>query len=109
MLEIADSLHARNIEVEVAAAGFTAANGPPHHLLWPIGYINKHEEPKRFLDFIRSCHFTCLFSSAEAFGISNRESLRLGVPVLARNVGGIPDTVPEGCGHLFDSGTCSGG
>ena len=47
---------------------------------------------------IRSWHFGCLFSSAEAYGISNLECLRLGVPVLARRVGGIPDTVPEGLG-----------
>jgi glycosyltransferase involved in cell wall biosynthesis len=45
----------------------------------------------------------CLFSFAEAFGISNREALRLGVPVLARDVGGIRDTAPDDCGHLFAS------
>jgi glycosyltransferase involved in cell wall biosynthesis len=54
-----------------------------------------------FVDFLRACHFTCLFSHAEAFGLSNRESLRLGVPMLASDVGGIADAVPQGCGHLF--------
>ena len=103
VLDVAENLHARNIEAEVAAAGFAPASGPRHHLLRPAGYIDKHREPQRFLDFIRSCHFTCLFSSAEAFGISNRESLRLGVPVLARDIGGISDTIPKGCGHLFAS------
>ncbi len=103
VLEIAECLHARGFEVEVAAAGFAETDGPRHHLLRSIGYIDKHGEPQRFLDFMRSCHFTCLFSSAEAFGISNRESLRLGIPVLASRTGGIPDTVPEGCGHLFDA------
>lgn len=103
VLEIAECLHARGIEVEVAAAGFAESDGPRHNLLRSIGYIDKHGEPQRFLYFMRSCHFTCLFSSAEAFGISNRESLRLGIPVLASRTGGIPDTVPEGCGHLFDA------
>lgn len=101
VLEIADLLHARGINVEVVAAGFAPEHGPHHSLLRTIGYIDKHAEPLRFLDFIRACHFTCLFSSAEAFGISNRESLCAGIPVLARNIGGIPDTVPDGCGHLF--------
>ena len=101
VLEIAEILHARGVNVEVIAAGFAPAHGPRHRLLRAIGYIDKRAQPQSFLDFIRSCHFTCLFSSAEAFGISNRESLHLGVPVLARNVGGISDTIPEGCGHLF--------
>lgn len=101
LLDVAEILHTRGIDVEVAAAGFAPSDGPRHNLLRAIGYIDKHGDPQRFLDFIRACHFVCLFSSAEAFGISNRESLRLGVPVLARNVGGISDTIPEGCGHLF--------
>lgn len=101
VLDVAENLYARNVVVEVAAAGFTPENGPRHPLLRAAGYIDKHSEPQRFRDFIQSCHFTCLFSRAEAFGISNRESLHLGVPVLARNTGGIPDTLPDGCGHLF--------
>jgi glycosyltransferase involved in cell wall biosynthesis len=101
VLEVADVLNSRRVEVEVVAAGFAPAEGPRHALLRPIGFIDKHNDMQRFMNFIGACHFTCLFSSAEAFGISNRESLRLGVPVLARDIGGIPDTVPEGCGHLF--------
>lgn len=101
VLKIADDLNARGLAVEVIAAGFPAEHGPRHPLLRSIGFINKHRALNAFVDLLRSCHFNCLFSIAEAFGLSNRESLRLGVPVLASNVGGIPDTVPEGCGHLF--------
>lgn len=104
LLDVADNLQVRGIKVEVNAAGFDPALGPKHPLLRAIGYIDKNSEPERFIAFIRSCHFTCLFSSAEAFGISNRESLHLGIPVLARNVGGISDSIPKGCGHLFPSG-----
>jgi glycosyltransferase involved in cell wall biosynthesis len=51
---------------------------------------------------LRSWHFGTLFSDAEAFGISNRECLRLGVPVLTHAVGGIASTLPDsGCGQLF--------
>lgn len=101
VLKIADVLAARGIAVEVVAAGFLTSTGPTHPLLKSVGFLDKHHALQAFVDFLRSCHFNCLFSLAEAFGLSNRESLRLGVPVLARNIGGIPDTVPDGCGHLF--------
>jgi len=101
VLQIADVLQSRGIDTEVLAAGFSPLDAPHHPRLRALGYVDKSSELQRFVSFIRACHFTCLFSSAEAFGISNRESLRLGVPVLARDVGGIYDTVPAGCGHLF--------
>lgn len=101
VLKIADVLNARGIAVEVIAAGFSIEHGPRHPLLRSVGFIDKRHALNAFVDLLRSCHFNCLFSFAEAFGLSNRESLRLGVPVLASNVGGIPDTVPAGCGHLF--------
>lgn len=108
LLEIADLLHSRGVKVEVVAAGFAPPEGPRHPLLQAVGFIDKHSDMRRFLNFYESCHFTCLFSSAEAFGISNRESLSLGIPVLARDIGGIPDTVPEGCGHLFSREAAAG-
>lgn len=101
LLKIAETLSARGIAVEVVAAGFDPEKGPRHPLLRAIGFIDKQSNLRTFVDVIRSCHFSCLFSIAEAFGLSNRESLRLGVPVLASNIGGIPDTVPQDCGHLF--------
>jgi glycosyltransferase involved in cell wall biosynthesis len=52
VLEIADVLHARGINVEVVAAGFAPENGPRHSLLRTVGYIDKHAEPLRFLNFI---------------------------------------------------------
>jgi len=42
------------------------------------------------------------FSTAEAFGISNLECLRLGVPVLGFKTGGIQEAVPKGSGFLFE-------
>lgn len=101
LLKVAETLHARGTAVEVIAAGFDPGVGPRHPRLRPIGFIDKRSDLETFIDLLRSCHFNCLFSLAEAFGLSNRESLRLGVPVLASDVGGIPDTVPKGCGHLF--------
>lgn len=108
LLDVADVLHSRGIETEVAAAGFSPDEAPRHPLLRCAGFIDKAETPQRFIDFVRGCHFACLFSSAEAFGISNREFLRLGVPVLARDVGGIADSVSACSAHLFDPAATAG-
>jgi glycosyltransferase involved in cell wall biosynthesis len=103
LLEVAEILAARDIPVEVVAAGFAPEYGPRHRLLRAVGFIDKHREMERFVDLVRSFHFGCLFSSAEASPRSNLECLRLGIPVLARDTGGIADTLPEGLGHLFQA------
>ena len=71
------------------------------------GMRRLHRQAARFAalrQLVRSCHFGCLFSSVEACGIANLECLRLGVPVLASRVGGIPDTVRDGLAYLFEPG-----
>lgn len=102
VLELAETLARRGIGVEVVAVGPHARSLPSHPFLRRVGFIDKASEQGRLAELIRSWHFGCLFSSAEAYGISNLECLRLGVPVLARRVGGIPDTVPPGLGFLFE-------
>ena len=58
---------------------------------------------EKFISEIRSWHYGTLFSIAEAYGISNRECLMLGVPVICNNVGGIASTLPDyKCGKLFN-------
>jgi glycosyltransferase involved in cell wall biosynthesis len=101
LLDVADVLAERGIEVEIVAIGPDPSALPAHPALRPQGFIDKAADLDRFVDAVRELHFGCLFSSVEAFGISNVECLRLGVPVLATDVGGIPDTVPDGCGLLF--------
>ncbi len=102
LLDVADVFADRDIEVEIVAIGPEPSALPNHAALRPKGFIDKAMDLPRFVDVVRSMHFGCLFSDIEAFGISNVECLRLGVPVLASDVGGIPDTVPEGLGLLFD-------
>jgi len=101
LLDVADALDERNIETEVWAIGPEPSALPDHPALRPQGFIDKASDLDQFVTVVRSMHFGCLFSSIEAFGISNVECLRLGVPVLASDVGGIPDTVPDDCGVLF--------
>jgi glycosyltransferase involved in cell wall biosynthesis len=101
LFSVVDILHSRGVAAEIVAIGFDPATAPHHPLMQANGFINKHDEAQRFIRLLQSCHFGCLFSVAEAFGISNIEFLRLGIPVLAWDVGGIRDTVPSGCGILF--------
>jgi glycosyltransferase involved in cell wall biosynthesis len=102
LLRLADELLARGMPTVVRCIGPEPSNLPAHPALQPLGFLSKHNDMARFVGELRSWHFGTLFSEAEAFGISNRECLRLGVPVLTHAVGGIASTVPdEGCGQLF--------
>lgn len=102
LLELAEALQQRGIPAVIRAIGPDPARLPAHPALMPQGFIHKQTDTARFVTEMRSWHFGTLFSEAEAFGISNRECLRLGVPVLAHAVGGIASTIPDGaCGQLF--------
>ena len=102
LLQLADALIERGIPTLIRAIGPNPAQLPSHPALQPLGFINKQGDTARFVAELRSWHFGTLFSEAEAFGISNRECLRLGVPVVAHAVGGIASSLPDGgCGRLF--------
>ena len=102
VLALAEALQSFGIPAVVRAIGPSVADLPNHPLLQPLGFINKRTEMAAFTRELRSWHFGTLFSSTEAYGISNRECLRLGVPVLASSIGGIPSTFTGiGCGKLF--------
>lgn len=104
LLQLADELQCRGIPTVICAIGPDPVSLAfhPHPQLHPLGFLDKQTDTTRFVAELRSWHFGTLFSEAEAFGISNRECLRLGVPVLAHAVGGIASTLPDaGCGQLF--------
>ncbi len=102
LLQLAEALAQHRIPTVIRAIGPDPAHLPAHPALQPLGFINKQSHTALFVGELRSWHFGTLFSSAEAFGISNRECLRLGVPVLSHAVGGIASTIPDsGCGQLF--------
>lgn len=78
---------------------------PPHLRGNPaveiLGLISKATEPDRFLQVIDSFALGCLPSHFEPLGISTLECLRLGVPVMGTDVGGIPDCIPTGAGFVL--------
>lgn len=102
LLQLAEGLQQRGIPTVIRAIGPDPAQLPAHPALQPLGFIHKQTDTARFAAELRSWHFGTLFSQAEASPRSNLECLRLGVPVLAHAVGGIPSTLPDGgCGQLF--------
>ncbi len=98
LLEAATALERMGHDVEVVVVGPAAAELPQHPAVRATGFIDKTRELERFVGVIRSLHFGCLLSSEEAYGISNLECIRLGVPVICTAVGGSPETVPPGAG-----------
>ena len=90
--------------VEVVVIGPAASELPKHPALRPMGFIHKARDLPRFVEVVRSFHFGCLLSHAEALGISTLECLRLGVPVIGTAVGGIVDAVPKDAGLLVPAG-----
>jgi glycosyltransferase involved in cell wall biosynthesis len=65
-----------------------------------FGVIDKRVHIDRFLKIIRGLDIGCMLSRAELTGIALLEFLRLGVPVIATDVGGIPDILELGAGQL---------
>lgn len=65
-----------------------------------FGLIDKSVDIDRFINIIRNIDVGCMLSRAETAGIALLEFLRMGVPIIATDVGGIPDIVDLGTGHL---------
>ena len=65
------------------------------------GLIDKSIDMDRFLRVIRETDIGCMLSHAELAGIALLEFLRMGKPVIASDVGGIPDIVRLGAGQLI--------
>jgi glycosyltransferase involved in cell wall biosynthesis len=99
LLDAAVILERMGYEVEVVVVGPPPERVPAHPALRRLGYISKECDLPRFVELIRSFHFGCLLSRVEAFGIAAIEYLRLGVPVIVANVGGIID--PRDAGLRF--------
>jgi len=102
LLEIAESLKAKKIDVEVIVIGPDKQELPSSQLMKCIGFLNKQEQMETFMKIVQSWHFGCLFSTTEGQGQSILECMRLGVPVLGTKAGGIPDSIPKELGFIFD-------
>lgn len=105
LLEVAEEIEKRGQSVEVIAVGPSRAAVPGHRLVRSAGFVDKRHDLARFANILSSTHFGCLFSRAEALGISTLEFIRLGIPVVGVDVGGIRDCITPDVGLLFPAGT----
>ena len=104
LLELAECLRMQGVPTTIRAIGPDPARLPAHPALQALGFLDKQAAMPAFVAEVSRWHFSTLFSRAEAAPRSNLESLRLGVPVLSHNVGGIASTVPDpGCGLVFQA------
>ena len=102
LIKLTEELNQQNIPTVIRAIGPDPKTIPSHPSIQALGFINKQKDTLLFASEICSWHFGTLFSSAEAFGISNRECMRLGTPVITHDLGGISSTFPNSfCGKLF--------
>lgn len=85
----------KNVAIQLRVIGPKKETLPSHPSLKYVGFINKSLNTEKFIKEITSWHFGTLFSKAEAYGISNRECMILGVPVICHDVGGIASTLPN--------------
>jgi glycosyltransferase involved in cell wall biosynthesis len=65
-----------------------------------FGLIDKRVDMDRFIDIVGNVDVGCMLSRAELTGIALLEFLRMGVPIIATDVGGIPDILELGAGQL---------
>jgi len=65
-----------------------------------FGLIDKRVDTDRFIEIVRNVDVGCMLSRAELTGIAYLEFLRMGVPVVATDVGGAPEIVELGAGDL---------
>lgn len=105
VLEVAGALRQLGLPVVVRVVGPDPGELPDDPLIEAVGPIDKRTQMQRFVDEIQSWHLGALLSKREAFGISNRECQALGIPAIGWDVGGIADTIAEGCGHVFPAGS----
>tara|TARA_S200000501_G_C20847856_1_gene754431 strand:- start:774 stop:1925 length:1152 start_codon:yes stop_codon:yes gene_type:complete len=101
-LEVVNQLNLKSIPSVLRVMGISNSVLPKNKHLQNIGFLDKNKNMDKFIAELKSWHFGSLFSRAEAFGISNRECLLLGVPVICNDVGGIRSTLPpDNYGCIF--------
>ncbi|MBW4421993.1 MAG: glycosyltransferase family 4 protein [Myxacorys californica WJT36-NPBG1] len=105
-LEIAIGLNHLGLDTELTVVGCEPVfEGSLPDFIKPLGFISKstHEGRKEIYRLIANSHFLILPSIADCTPIVFCEATSLGVPCLARRVGGIPTIIKDDLnGKLFD-------
>ncbi len=91
LVDAVERLRDMGHEVELVVIGPDPSRIPDRPGIRRLGYVDKTHDLPRLLELMRSFHFGCLLSSAEASGFFSLECLRLGVPIIVTAVGGLED------------------
>jgi glycosyltransferase involved in cell wall biosynthesis len=102
LMEIRNRISELGLKVKIVVLGNAPSELSNNAHVEFSGFIDKQREPSRFVDAISSCDLGCLFSSAEALGISTLEFLRVGTPVTGFYHQGLRDTLLEGASLRFN-------
>ncbi len=101
--ELVKNLNRLGIYTILRVIGTRKKDIPKSPLIKNVGYIDKIKDFNKFIKEVSSWHFSTLFSYNEASPRSILESLKLSVPVLSHNIGGISSTfIRNYYGNLFD-------
>lgn len=103
--EVVKQLNASGINAELTIVGCSPpVEEPIPDFVKPLGFISKGtpEGRTRLQNLIMESHFLILPTLAECFGVVFCEANSLGVPCIARAVGGVPTAIRNGVnGQLF--------
>jgi glycosyltransferase involved in cell wall biosynthesis len=101
LVEVAEKLKSRNIDTRIIIIGNSPPEFKEHPLVEDLGFIDKTNEPDKFINAVASCDLGCIFSPAEALGISALEFLFCQVPVAGFYHQGMIDTLIEDASIRF--------
>ena len=103
-INIVNNLNNLGIFTKLRVVGANKKDIPKSRFIEYVGFIDKNKDINKFVKELNSWHFASLFSFQEASPRSNLESLKIGVPILSHNVGGISSTFFENYyGKLFNN------
>lgn len=103
LIKLTNIFSSKSIPFELRVIGPNKDSLPKHPSINYLGFIDKTYNLDDFVNELRTWHFGTLFSEAEAFGISNRECMLLGVPIICHDIGGISSTLPKSdYGMIFE-------
>ena len=93
--EIIEKLNSSGVSSVLRIIGPNKKDVPNSQFVEFIGFIDKTKDLGKFIEELNSWHYCALFSKQEASPRSNIESLRLGVPVITHDIGGISSTLND--------------
>jgi len=105
-IEIINELNKKNKEIKAVMIGDGELKNECMNKIYEYGLINNI----KMLGFtenpyinLKNSKIMCMTSNWEGFGLAAIEGLALGLPVIAKNVGGLKEIITNDCGTLYSN------